>query len=255
LSLREIYKYINQVALFRGQWQYQKGEQTAIEYQKMLTETVEPVFRKLQDDAITEKLLQPEVVYGYFPCKADGNKLNVWKNIGKSGPEGEPVQFNFPRQTDGRGLCISDFFKDTSSKEYDTVAFHIVTVGKKVSEVAGNLFKQNQYKDYLHLHGFGVETAEALAEFWHKRIREELGIANNDAQAIRDLFAQGYQGSRYSFGYPACPDLEQQVLIANLLDSERIGVSLTETFQWEPEQTTSAIIVHHPDARYFTVKQ
>ena len=255
LSLREIYKYINQVALFRGQWQYQKGEQTDSEYQKMLTKTVEPVFRKLQDDAITEKLLQPEVVYGYFPCKADGNKLNVWKNIGKSGPEGEPVQFNFPRQTDGRGLCISDFFKDASSKEYDTVAFHIVTVGKKASEVAGNLFKQNQYKDYLHLHGFGVETAEALAEFWHKRIREELGIANNDAQAIRDLFAQGYQGSRYSFGYPACPDLEQQVLIANLLDSERIGVSLTETFQWEPEQTTSAIIVHHPDARYFTVKQ
>ena len=254
LSLREIYKYINTIALFRGQWQYQKGNQEDHEYQKLLTETVEPIFRKLQEDAITEKLLQPKVVYGYFPCKADGNTLNVWKNMGDSEPEGNPVQFNFPRQSGGKGLCISDFFRNETSTEYDTVAFHIVTVGEKASEAAAELFKKDQYKDYLHLHGFGVETTEALAEFWHKRIREELGIASTDAQTTRELFSQGYQGSRYSFGYPACPDLEQQTLIADLLDCERIGTSLTETFQWEPEQTTSAIIVHHPEARYFTVQ-
>ena len=254
LSLREIYKYINTIALFRGQWQYQKGNQEDHEYQKLLTETVEPIFRKLQEDAITEKLLQPKVVYGYFPCKADGDTLNVWKNMGDSEPEGNPVQFNFPRQSGGKGLCISDFFHNETSTEYDTVAFHIVTVGEKASEAAAELFKKDQYKDYLHLHGFGVETTEALAEFWHKRIREELGIASKDAQTTRELFSQGYQGSRYSFGYPACPDLEQQTLIADLLDCERIGTSLTETFQWEPEQTTSAIIVHHPEARYFTVQ-
>ena len=174
--------------------------------------------------------------------------------MGDSEPEGNPVQFNFPRQSGGKGLCISDFFRNETSTEYDTVAFHIVTVGEKASEAAAELFKKDQYKDYLHLHGFGVETTEALAEFWHKRIREELGIASKDAQTTRELFSQGYQGSRYSFGYPACPDLEQQTLIADLLDCERIGTSLTETFQWEPEQTTSAIIVHHPEARYFTVQ-
>jgi 5-methyltetrahydrofolate--homocysteine methyltransferase len=164
------------------------------------------------------------------------------------------VRLQFPRQTTGRRLCIADFFLDKDSGDYDTIAFTLVTMGPHASEFAQELFRKNEYRDYLHFHGFAVESAEALAEMWHKRIRTELGIAGQDAATTKELFSQGYQGSRYSFGYPACPDLEEQVGIATLLDPARIGVELSETFQWHPEQTTSALIVHHPEARYFVVR-
>jgi 5-methyltetrahydrofolate--homocysteine methyltransferase len=187
-------------------------------------------------------------------CQADKNDLLVWPRVEDGRPAGEPIRFHFPRQPSGRRLCIADFFRDVESGEYDTVAFTIVTVGPRASEFARELFERNEYRDYLHWHGFAVETAEALAEYWHKRVREELGIADKDKPTIRELFAQGYQGARYSFGYPACPDLEEQAKIAQLLDPSRIGVELSETFQWHPEQTTSAIIVHHPEARYFVIR-
>ena len=254
IPLREVYPYINEVALFRGQWQYQRGKRSPEEYERFLEEEVRPIFRYWQERAIAEGLLIPQVVYGYFLCQADKNDLIVWPEVRDGEPAGEPVVFHFPRQPSGRRLCIADFFREVESGEYDTVAFQLVTVGPRASEFARELFERNQYRDYLHWHGFAVETAEALAEYWHKRIREELGIAGEDKPTIRELFALGYRGARYSFGYPACPDLEEQTKIAQLLRPERIGVELSETFQWHPEQTTSAIVVHHPEARYFVIR-
>ncbi len=218
-----------------------------------------PVFRRMQDEAIRDNLLVPQLLYGYFPCLAEGNDLLVWSDFVDGAVVGEAVRFRFPRQTTGRRLCVADFFlgrEQTAAggPAYDVVAFTLVTVGQKATEHAQELFAKNEYRDYLHFHGFAVETAEAMAEYAHRRVREELGIAGNDAKTMRELFAQGYQGSRYSFGYPACPDLEEQVGIATLLDPSRIGVELGETFQWHPEQSTSALVAHHPAARYFVVR-
>ena len=252
IPLRDVFPYVNETALFRAQWGYQRGDRGEAEYEAFLEEEVRPVFRRWQERAIGEGLLTPQVVFGYFKCRAEGNDLLVWPEVEGEAPAGEPVRFGFPRQGGGRRLCIADFFRDGESGEYDTVAFQLATVGPRATELAQELFEADEYREYLHFHGFGVESAEALAEFWHKRVREELGIAGRDAADIRELFRQGYQGSRYSFGYPACPDLEQQVGIAELLRPERVGAELGETFQWHPEQTTSAIVVHHPEARYFT---
>ncbi|MEX2080192.1 MAG: vitamin B12 dependent-methionine synthase activation domain-containing protein, partial [Dehalococcoidia bacterium] len=254
IPLRDIFPYVNEIALFRGQWQYQKGARSDAEYERFVDEEVRPVFRRLQDQAISEQLLTPQVVYGYFPCQAEENRLLVWPDAVGGLPTGEPVVFDFPRQPSGRRLCISDFFRDRASGEYDVVGLSLVTVGSRASEHTKKLFAANEYREYLHFHGFSVETAEALAEAWHKRMRQELGIDGKDAKEMRKLFAQGYQGSRYSPGYPACPNLEDEATIARLLEPGRIGVELGETFQWHPEQTTSAIVVHHPEARYFTIR-
>jgi 5-methyltetrahydrofolate--homocysteine methyltransferase len=161
----------------------------------------------------------------------------------------ERVRFGFPRQPRGRRLCISDFFRE----DRDTVGFFVVTAGPRVSEVSRELFESNRYREYLLLHGFGVEFAEGLAELWHRRMRQELGIGSEDAATIEGLFRQGYRGSRYAFGYPACPNLEDQEKIFTLLEPSRIGVCLTENWQLEPEQSTSAVVVHHPEAKYFNV--
>ena len=254
VPLPDVFAFVNETALFRAQWGYQRGDRGADEYEAFLDAEARPVFRRWQERAIAEGLLAPGVVYGYFRCRAEGNDLLVWPEVegADERPAGDPVRFAFPRQAGGRRLCIADFFRDAAGGEYDTVAFTVVTVGPRASELAAELFEADAYRDYLHFHGFGVESAEALAELWHARVREELGIAGRDAAEKRELFKQGYQGSRYSFGYPACPDLEQQTGIAALLRPERIGVELGETYQWHPEQTTSAIVVHHPQARYFT---
>ena len=166
----------------------------------------------------------------------------------------EWLRFTFPRQSDDRHLCIADYFASVESRRIDVVAFHLVTVGKVASEYSRKLYNANKYKDYLYFHGLSVESAEALAEMWHKKIREELGIGGKDAKDIKRLFSQGYQGSRYSFGYAACPNLEDQAKLFKLIQPERIGVKLSEEFQLDPEQSTNAIIVHHPDARYFIIK-
>jgi len=161
--------------------------------------------------------------------------------------------FTFPRQADKRRLCISDYFLPEESGKRDVLGLHCVTVGSRASEAAQELFKRNDYVNYLYLHGLGVETAEALAEMWHKRMRQELGIGGDDSPAIRDLFTQHYRGSRYSFGYPACPNLADQEKLFALLEPGRIGCVLSENYQIDPEQSTSAMIVHHPDAKYFNV--
>ncbi len=254
LPLRDIFAYVNEIALFRGQWQYQKGERSDREYASFVENEVRPIFRRWQERAIAERLLVPQVVYGYFPAQADGNDLLAWPGFKDGAPAGEPVRFHFPRQSTGRRLCIADFFLPKDTGRYDTVAFSLVTMGPRATEFAQELFKSNEYRDYLHFHGLAVESAEALAEYWHKRVREELGIAGADGKTTKELFAQGYQGSRYSFGYPACPDLEEQTGMVTLLEPSRIGVELGETFQWHPEQSTSAIVVHHPEARYFVIR-
>jgi 5-methyltetrahydrofolate--homocysteine methyltransferase len=191
------------------------------------------------------------VVYGYFPCYSEGQELVV---LHPSGPqEGQEwARFWFPRQTRDRHLCLSDFFRSKESGELDVVAFHIVTMGQAASEATARLFESDSYRDYLELHGLTVQLTEALAEFWHARIREELNLHLEDSDNMDVLIAkQGYRGSRYSFGYPACPDLDQQVPLMELLNPVRIGVELSEEFQLHPEQSTSAIIVHHPEAKYF----
>jgi 5-methyltetrahydrofolate--homocysteine methyltransferase len=259
IPLRDVYEWINTNTLFRGQWQYQRGERTEAEYEEFLDREVRPVFRGWSERAIAEQLLVPQVVYGYFPCLADKNELICWPDVRDGKPFGEPVRLVYPRQTSGERKCIADFFRSVEEAaaggpQYDVVAMSLVTVGARASEFAQELFDANEYRDYLHWHGFSVESAEGLAEMWHHRIREELGIAVNDGPTRRSLFQMHYQGARYAFGYPACPDLEEQTKMAALLQPERIGVELSETFQWHPEQSTSAVVVHHPDARYFVVK-
>jgi len=194
-------------------------------------------------------VLVPRVVYGYFPCQSLGNDLIIYREDQKT----EQLRFTFPRQPAGKHLCLTDFFASTASGRVDVVGFHLVTVGRRASEYAQQLFKSDNYADYLYFHGLSVESAEALAELWHKRIREELGIAGADALEVAKLFHQAYQGSRFSFGYPACPNLEDQVKLFELLNPSRIDVELTEEFQLDPEQSTSAIIVHHPEAKYFSI--
>ena len=251
ISLDEIYPYINEIALMVGQWQFKKGKLIKEEHEKLLKENAYPVLEKLKKLSKDEGLLIPQVVYGYYWCVSEGNDLIILKEDKKS----ELIRFPFPRQKDRDHLCLADFFRDKNdpSGEIDVVAFHVVTVGQRASDYAKELFEANKYTEYLYFHGFGVETAEALAEWSHKKIRTELDIHHNDSKEIRKLLGQGYHGSRYSFGYPACPYLEEQTKIFELLKPERINITLSESFQLQPEQSTSAIIVHHPQAKYFNV--
>src|SRR5581483_682870 len=249
IPLDDVFKYINEVALFKGQWQVRQGKRNQKEYQAFIEEKIVPVFNELKAKSEKEKLLVPKAVYGYFPCQSEGNELIIYHDDQKT----ERLRFEFPRQPKGKRLCLADYFASRDSHRIDTVAFSLVTVGRKASEYAHQLFQSDNYSDYLYFHGLSVETAEALAEFWHKRVREELGIAGKDAKDVRKLFQQGYQGSRFSFGYPACPNLEDQTKLFELLDPSRIDVELTEEFQLDPEQSTSAIIIHHPEARYFSI--
>jgi len=189
------------------------------------------------------------VVYGYFLCNSDGDEVIVYDESGKH----EVERFRFPRQPEGKRLCIADYFAPATSGKQDVIGMMVVTVGHRASEVSKKLFENDKYADYLYFHGLSVETAEALAEYWHKKMREEMGIAGEDAKEIRELFQQGYHGSRYSFGYPACPNLEDQARLFRLLDPARLNISLTEEFQIVPEQSTSAIVVHHPEAKYFNI--
>jgi len=264
IPLDEIYPYINPVALFRGQWQFKRGRMSAPEYDSFLRETVHPIFNRLKQQLRDQKILQPRVVYGYFPCQSENQSLIIYDPASVTPaelatrqlkPNELPVieRFTFPRQTSKKRLCISDFFKDIESGKLDVVAFHCVTMGPEISEHTKALFAANDYTEYLYAHGMGVETAEALAELWHKRIRQELGIAGEDSPKIKELFQQSYRGSRYSPGYPACPDMADQDIIWRLIKPDRIGCNLTENWQIDPEQSTSAFIVHHPEARYFNV--
>jgi len=216
----------------------------------MAAEQGRPQLRALLNDVQSKGWLNAAVVYGYFPCISEGNDLVILHHEGpKKGDE--RVRFSFPRQSRDRRLCLSDFFRSKDSGEVDVVSFQIITMGQSISEAISKLFQANLYREYLELHGLSVQLTESLTEHWHARTREELGINGSDSQDLKEIFNQGYQGSRYSFGYPACPDLEQQVQICELLQPDRIGVSLSEEFQLHPEQSTSSIVLHHPEAKYF----
>jgi len=248
IPLADALAYLNEVMLFQVHWGFKKRGRPAEEFAKYLDEHVRPIYRDLLARCEREGLLQPRAIYGYWPCNSEGDSLIVYDAAEQ---DREIVRVTFPRQGKPPHWCLSDFFRPIESGEKDVVAFSIVTVGQLASDTAREWFRQDRYTDYLYLHGLSVETAEALAEYIHKRVRVELGIAGKDAGDIQGLFKQGYQGSRYSFGYAACPRLEDQQLLWPLLEPGRIGITLTEEFQLVPEQSTSAMICHHPEARYF----
>ncbi len=251
LEPRAVAAYINENMLFQVQWQYRKNRRSPEDFKRYVNDEVRPILRDLLHQCERENILQPQAIYGFWPVQSDGDRLTVYD------PENRDRKlktFEFPRMGKPPYWCLSDFFKSESSGVFDVAAFMIVTMGRRVSEVARQWFEADRYKDYLHLHGLGVEMAEALAEYMHKQIRVEWGIAGSDARERQEIFKQRYQGSRYSFGYPACPRLEDQLKIWPLLRPERIGVELTEEFQLDPEQTTTAIIVHHDQAKYFNVR-
>jgi 5-methyltetrahydrofolate--homocysteine methyltransferase len=248
-DVNELFRYINHTALFKNQWQLKTAAQA--DYARLVEEKYLPVLLELQKEVVEKNWLEPKVVYGYFACQSDGNDVVLYDS-----PATRNVvqRFTFPRQREGRKLSIADFFLPKESGQLDVIGLSVVTIGSRASQVTKQLFDSGEFTRYLYVHGLSVETAEALAELLHKQMREELGIAGDDAQRISDLFHQKYRGSRYSFGYPACPSLEDQTkLFAVLKPEENIGVHLTPGFHMEPEQSTSAIVVHHPQAKYFVV--
>ncbi len=255
VPLKAVMPYLNEVMLFQVQWQYKKSGRPQEQYDRYVDAEVRPILAELAQTCIKEKILNPQAVYGYWPCNSDGDDLIIFDPVAAGAPAGREIQrFTFPRQRKEPFWCLPDFFRPIESGQRDVVAFSIVTVGRKATEVAQEWFKANRYQDYLHLHGLSVESAEALAEYLHKQVRMELGIAGDDARDVKKLFQQGYQGSRYSFGYPACPNLEDQAKLWPLLEPGRINVALSDEFQLDPEQSTSAMVVHHPEARYFNVR-
>ena len=319
IPVGEVAPLLNEVALFRNQWGFTPGSRSPEEYQELLEREARPVLREWLARAQAEKVVTPEVVYGYYPANGDGDDLVVWdpeaplerelvrfsfprqttgrflciadffRPVEQGVPdvlglqvvtpevvygyypangdgddlvvwdpeaplERELVRFSFPRQTTGRFLCIADFLRPVEQGVPDVLGLQVVTMGRRISDVAAALFAEDRYQDYLFAHGFGVEMAEALAELWHRRIREELGIADDDGDSVQDWFRQGYRGSRYSFGYAACPDLEDQAKLFRLVDPRAIDVELTDEFMLHPEQSTSAIVIHHPEAKYFNAR-
>jgi 5-methyltetrahydrofolate--homocysteine methyltransferase len=251
VSLAEYVPYIDERALFLGQWGLKPTRGDGPSYEELVETEGRPRLRSWLDRIKTDGMIEPAVAYGYFPCYSEGDSLVVLHHEGPLEGQ-ERVRFTFPRQRRDRHLCLSDFFRPKESGDIDVVAFTVVTMGHAASAATATLFESDSYRDYLELHGLSVQLTEALAEYWHARVREELGLAAFDSADMDYLIAkQGYRGSRDSVGYPACPDLEQQVQLMELLDPSRIDVELSEEFQLHPEQSTSAIISHHPEAKYF----
>jgi 5-methyltetrahydrofolate--homocysteine methyltransferase len=252
IPLEEVFWYLDLQALIAGQWQFRKPkEQSKEEYQAFLDEKVYPILANWKQRVIEENLLQPQVVYGYFPCQAEGNTLYVYDRQEAKDAKVR-VEFEFPRQRSLRRLCIADFFAPKESGIIDVFPMQAVTVGEIATEFAQKLFADNQYTDYLYFHGLAVQIAEALAEWTHARIRRELGFGDKEPDNIRDILAQRYQGSRYSFGYPACPNIQDQYKQLELLEADKINLYMDESEQLYPEQSTTAIITYHPIAKYFS---
>ncbi|MET9809307.1 methionine synthase [Streptomyces halstedii] len=250
IQLKEYASWLDEGALFKGQWglkQARAGDGPT--YEELVETEGRPHLRGWLDKLQTENLLEAAVVYGYFPCVSKGDDLILLHEDGS-----ERTRFTFPRQRRGRRLCLADFFRPEESGERDVVGLQIVTVGSKIGGETAKLFEANSYRDYLELHGLSVQLAEALAEYWHARVRGELGFSGEDPAEVEDMFALKYRGARFSLGYGACPDLEDRAKIAALLEPERIGVQLSEEFQLHPEQSTDAIVIHHPEAKYFNAR-
>ncbi len=249
LSPKAVAPYLNERMLYQFQWGYRKDGKSLAEYREWAKDELRPVLARIFDTAVREDILMPQAAYGYWPCAAQGNDVVLFADDRSR----EIARFSFPRQNREGGLCIADFFRDVDNGERDVIGLQVVTMGRRASDAAREWFAQNRYQDYLYLHGLSVEMAEALAEYLHRRIRGELGFAGEEARDPDAMLAQGYRGSRYSFGYPACPNLADQRQLLELLRADEIGVTLSEEDQLDPEQSTSAIVVHHPQAKYFTV--
>ena len=240
-----LFSYLNRQALIRGRWGYRRAKLSKEEYARLLSETVDPLYARLKQRLLDEHLLQPQVVYGYFPCRSEADSLLV-------NADSELFRFDFPRQVLAPNLCIADYFKGGESAQ-DLVGFFVVTIGEQLAELTAELFRDDQYHDYLMVHGLGVELTDALAEYWHQQMRAEMGFPDPQGQGELEYVTQEYRGSRYGFGYPACPDLEAHRPLFAMLRPEEIGVSLTETLEMVPEMSTSAIVAHHPQAKYFAI--
>ena len=257
IALAEVASFLDERATFMGQWGL-KGSRNGPSYEELIEVEGRPRLRAWLDRIATEGVAEFAVVYGYWPCYSNGDTLVVLEPGGEvADPDAELHRFTFPRQRRGRYLCLADFFRDRElalAKGPDVIAFHLVTMGAAVAKVTGRLFEQNAYRDYLELHGLSVQLTEALAEMWHARIRSDLGFARADGPVDDMIRDQAYRGSRYSFGYPACPDLDDRAKLVSLLRPERIGVELSEELQLHPEQSTDALIVHHPEAKYFNAR-
>jgi len=248
LHLAEYAAYLDERATFLGQWGLRGSRGDGPGYEELVETEGRPRLRMWLDRLHTDGILEAAVVYGYWPAASEGNDLVVFD---ADAQEKEIARFTFPRQRRDRRLCLADFFRPRESGELDVVAFHLVTVGSKVAEATAKLFAENAYRDYLELHGLSVQLTEALAEYWHARVRGELGFGEEDKGDLDAILGQGYRGSRYSFGYPACPELADRSTLVRLLEPERIGVTLSEELQLHPEQSTDALVVHHPEAKYF----
>ncbi len=255
-TLENVFPFLDEFALIRSRWGFTQGSKSEAEFNTLLSSKAYPLYEKLKKKVIQEKILQPKAIYGYFPVCSDQNKLYVYnpnvKNISPKDKHFIIAEFEFPRQNSGKLLCISDFYRNIKSEQFDTLGVQIVTLGEEFSHYTKTLYEAGNVTDYYYMHGIGTEVTEAFAELLHKKIRLELGIANKDAKNLRQLFSQGYQGSRYSFGYPACPNMEGNATLLNLLEAKRININISEAFQMHPELTTSALISWHPQARYFS---
>jgi 5-methyltetrahydrofolate--homocysteine methyltransferase len=250
IQLKEYASWLDEGALFKGQWglkQARTGDGPT--YEELVETEGRPRLRGLLDRLQRDNLLEAAVVYGYFPCVSKGDDLILLNDDGS-----ERTRFTFPRQRRGRRLCLADFFRPEESGQLDVIGLQIVTVGSRIGEETAKLFAADSYREYLELHGLSVQLAEALAEYWHARVRSELGFAGEDPADIEEMFALKYRGARFSLGYGACPELEDRAKIAELLQPERIGVHLSEEFQLHPEQSTDAIVIHHPEAKYFNAR-
>ncbi|MFI1180449.1 methionine synthase [Streptomyces sp. NPDC020799] len=249
IGLKDYASWLDEGALFKGQWGLKQARAGGPTYEELVETEGRPRLRGWLEKLHTENLLEAAVVYGYFPCVSKGDDLILLHEDGT-----ERTRFTFPRQRRGRRLCLADFFRPEESGETDVVGLQAVTVGSRIGEATAELFAADAYRDYLELHGLSVQLAEALAEYWHARVRSELGFAGEDPADVEDMFALKYRGARFSLGYGACPDLEDRGKIATLLEPERIGVHLSEEFQLHPEQSTDAIVIHHPEAKYFNAR-
>ncbi|MFE3559368.1 methionine synthase [Streptomyces sp. NPDC059193] len=249
IPLKDYASWLDEGALFKGQWGLKQARAGGATYEELVESEGRPRLRGLLEKLHTDNLLEAAVVYGYFPCVSKGEDLIILDEQGN-----ERTRFTFPRQRRGRRLCLADFFRPEESGETDVVGLQVVTVGSKIGEATAKLFESDSYREYLELHGLSVQLAEAMAEYWHARVRAELGFGGEDPDQVEDMFDLKYRGARFSLGYGACPDLEDRAKIADLLQPERIGVHLSEEFQLHPEQSTDAIVIHHPEAKYFNAR-
>jgi len=248
---KAIVPFINERSLYQFQWGFRKQGRSLDDFLGWAKQELRPVLKRMLALTDAENILRPRAIYGYWKCAGQGNDLVLFEPDGAT----EACRFALPRQPKQDGECIADFVRDIEDgpAARDVIGLQVVTVGQKASDIARTWFEDNRYQDYLYLHGLSVEMAEAMAEYVHKRIRAEWGFGAEDDRDMDRMLQQGYRGGRYSFGYPACPKLEDQEPLLKLLDAERVGVSLSDEWQLHPEQSTSAIVLHHPRAKYFSV--